>query len=288
MGIVQEVARMYFSYFPIEKGKWFLWQLFNSRCTPCTPAVIECPLKYGISMRLNTGDKLDYFIYYWRCWEPNETWLIRKILRPGDTFVDIGANIGYFSLIAGKIVGAKGQVHAFEPVPSTVEKLRHNVAINKFTNIMIHDYALSDKEGSVRINQLLEHNPGMNSMRADVSGTGRFWDIPSKPLDRVLAGSDPIKLVKIDVEGAEMLVLNGFRKHLTAIDAPAILCEVTGSYLRSLGSSPEELFNFMNELGYRGYLLDNLKLTPASHSDLLALCTNCAPNVLFSKTSPLG
>lgn len=137
MNMMQHVARFYFSHFPIEKGKWYLWQLFTSRYRGKPQVAIEYPLKYGFRLQLDTRDMLDYFIYYWRCYEPNETWAIRKILRPGDIFIDIGANIGYFSVLAARLVGPTGRVFAFEPVPPTVERLRHNIKINGVNNITI-------------------------------------------------------------------------------------------------------------------------------------------------------
>lgn len=120
-------------------------------------------------------------------------------------------------------------------------------------------------------------------MRTDIQGTGKFWNVQAKPLDTVLSGTNPIRLVKIDVEGAELQVLKGFQKHLLSDNPVAILCEITDPSMRSLDSSAEDLLHFMDKLGYKAYLLDNLKFTPVSTEEFLVVCSKRAPNILFSR-----
>src|SRR5689334_3802567 len=135
--LINQTARWYFSHFPLERGKWRLWVRFLRY-----PGYREVPggvhrLKYGVRMRLDPGNFIDLFAYYWKCWEPNETWAIRRLLGPGDLFVDIGANIGYFSVLAARSVGAEGRVIAIEPAPPTVAKLRDNLDLNGLSNVEV-------------------------------------------------------------------------------------------------------------------------------------------------------
>src|SRR5262249_27141815 len=105
--LLKSFARMYFRHFPVERGKWRVW-------TQLMPGIagdgaeVECRLQNGIRVRLNPQDAIQRFAYYWGCWSPNESWLVRRLLRPGDTFIDAGANFGYFTLLGSHLVGPTG------------------------------------------------------------------------------------------------------------------------------------------------------------------------------------
>src|SRR5262249_684607 len=137
---------------------------------------IECPAGPGLRMRVRLDDYIGNFIYYWGCWEPDESWVIRALLRPGDVFVDVGANVGYFSPLAARAVGPLGRVIAFEPTPPTLEELRHNVALNDLQNVTVHGEAVLDRECVVTISQPHDANTGANSIRFQPGGC-RSWQV---------------------------------------------------------------------------------------------------------------
>ena len=264
--LLQTLARTYFWRFPIEKGKWRLWVKLLPLLKTNSTFEVELSLKYGIRMRLNPHEVIDRFIYYWGCWEPNENWVMRQLLRPGDTFVDVGADIGYFTLLASRLVGPGGDVIACEPVPTTLQRLKKNLELNRPTNVVLHDCAISDRPGIVRISRIAEGNAGTNTMRRGGVGL-ESWDVPSVPLDQLVPRSRPIRLLKIDVEGAELLVLNSFMEHLKAGLVAFVLCEVTESFLQEMGTSRAELLSLLSSLGYRAYTCDHLTLTPLDLDD---------------------
>lgn len=276
------LARLYFGRFPIEKGKWPLWMAFK-RNIEIPELEFEASIKYGLKMKLHTREKIDQFIYYWGYWEPNETWALQQLLKLGDTFVDVGANVGYFTLLGARLVGDAGHVHSFEPVPPTFEKMKRNVELNDFKNVTVYPFAVSNESGMVTISQVRSDNPGMNSMRLKgEGGTGVSWQVATVSLDEKLAEVGRIKLMKIDVEGAEYMALQGFRRHLESPYGPDVICEITDPYLRALGSNARELIDLVAGFGYRGYLIGNREFLPVDLEKINPAGED-APNILFSK-----
>ncbi len=232
-------------------------------------------------MRLDSEQYQDRFIYHWGMWEPDETHVINNLLKPGETFLDIGANAGYYSLLASGIVGETGHVHAVEPVPSTAEKLRENLRLNNINNVTVHQYAALESRKIVKIAKRgIGDVSGQNSLR--FSGQDRdYWEVPGVRLDQLI--NTKIHLIKMDIEGAEVMALKGMAKLLAGDDAPPILCEVTDSFFKELGSSAEELYRILADFGYAfPYDCHDQKLRPIDiGSDHTAVFQR---NVVFSKT----
>ena len=207
---------------------------------------------YGFSMNLAPDDQIDRFVYFWRCWEPNETWLIRTLLRPGDVFIDVGANAGYYSLLAARLVGPTGRVLSVEPIPPTAERLKANIALNGFGNIWVIEAAASDETGEIVLTIPESGQAGMTTVR-QVKGSS--WRVKCDRLDRLLRDVGVPRMLKVDVEGAELRALRGLEGLLVKDNAPDVLCEVTPSYLAQIGDSAEALCSWMSGLDYRGYVL---------------------------------
>ena len=222
-------AQFYFSHFPVEKGKWRLWEIFRKTRYYRSFRSGAHRTRYGFSMNIQSDQQIDRVIYYWGCWEPNETDIIRKLLRPGYTFVDVGANDGYFSLLASSLVGESGKVIALEPTPDIAAELRANIHLNGFKNISVLERAASDVTGELTLTTPLGAGSGMTTFR---SVAGRSWRVKADRLDVLLSDSPPPNVVKVDVEGAELKVLRGMEGLLKGEDAPHILCEVTASFSR--------------------------------------------------------
>jgi FkbM family methyltransferase len=240
-------------------------------------------MKHGFKLQLDRENFIDVFCYYWGCWEPNETWAVRRLLGPGQVFVDVGANVGYFSLLASSLVGEQGKVIAIEPVPPTVDKLRENLWLNGSTNVFLNEVAVTDRLGSVRIYQPHDHNIGANTLRSSEGGM-KSWEVRTTTLDDMLVGEPSPHLVKLDLEGAELMALRGFTDHLSSPEAPRILCEITDPYLRELGGSARELIELMEGYGYKAYGCDHLIFQPLSSSQVIKAQQI---NVVFTK-QPLG
>lgn len=286
MNILQSAVRFYLSYFPVEKGKWSVFERLRARLhadgASTAPVVRRLPL--GFSICLYRQQYIDNFIYYWNCWDPNETWLLGKLLRRGDVFLDIGANVGYFTLLASSLVGAQGKVCAVEACPPTAERLRQNLGLNSAQNVDVYEIAASDSPGTVRIGKLFEGNWGSNSIRGGNSSL-ETWEVPAVPIDDVIPESVCPAVVKMDIEGAELHALRGMRRILSGVNAPDVICEVTDAYLRETGGSSDDLYHLMEEYGYRGFSFERKRIAPVSPSELRAVSQM---NVLFSKKSPPG
>lgn len=141
-------------------------------------------------------------------YEPEQTRLFEELLRPGHTVLDVGANVGYYTLLASVLVGDPGRVHAFEPEPRNAGFLRRHASLNRRGNVRVEQAAVSDREGTARF----DFGSG--------SGTGHLADsgaieVRTLSLDDYCAqhGLAP-HAIKIDVEGAEMSVLQGARETL--------------------------------------------------------------------------
>jgi FkbM family methyltransferase len=142
--------------------------------------------------------------------EPHVRRVIEARLPKGGTFVDAGANIGFYSVLAARLVGTTGRVIAFEMMPDTAAILRHHVALNAAERIEIVENALSDRNGEMVTASVEPGKHGQASIIASVSPDGRVAiEVATVTLDTALAGSGPIDVLKMDLEGAEHLALMG-------------------------------------------------------------------------------
>lgn len=195
--------------------------------------------------------------------EPVITAYIRSVLRPGDTVIDIGANVGAHALLAAHLVGPTGQVQAIEASPTVFRKLQANLAANNIRNVSTYNLAASDCDGTVTVLLHDEWNAGGTTIMP-----GHAAEIPAHaeavvPGRRVpdIVPHDAIRrarLVKIDVEGAEWLVLQGMRESLpeTAPDVQFVL-EANAGSLAAFGMSIADLLAFFREYGFEVFEIDN-------------------------------
>jgi FkbM family methyltransferase len=196
----------------------------------------------GVWMRIDVGNAPMSLLRAFGLYELRKTAEIERRLSTGDVFVDIGSSEGDFALIAARIVGPTGAVHAFEPEPGNVAIIRDNVALNRFDWITVHAVALSDRDGQADL------------FRSDVTGwhsllgglEHRDRDVVRVPVARLDSLALPrIDMVKIDVEGAEAAVLAGARESI-ARHRPVILLDTHPS----LGADVAALRAFADALGY--------------------------------------
>jgi FkbM family methyltransferase len=184
------------------------------RKVPCSEIDLE---SHGVMLHLNLVDTSDFLFYQAILAGGYEEGLVAtasRIIRKGDTCVDIGANRGYFTLLFSRLTGPSGRVHAFEPGPGALSKLRKNLEINersraKSAQIVIHPIAASDREGRVNF-YASPIEIGRDSTQRHDSAVG--MEVVSRKLDDELCSESHIRLVKIDAEGAEWQILRGMRE----------------------------------------------------------------------------
>jgi FkbM family methyltransferase len=188
----------------------------------------------------------------WADW--HEMAFMRHYLRPGDAFLDVGANVGVYSLLAASLVGPEGRVDAFEPVPETLRRLRENLALSGARQVHIHEVAVGDAAGSVRF---VVGRDAMNSLATDghsaddspCEGQDCTIEVPCDLLDRQVSDRR-FAMGKIDIEGAEPLALRGAANMLADANPPVWLLEINGR-LRQFGCSETEFAAWLRERGYR-------------------------------------
>jgi FkbM family methyltransferase len=148
--------------------------------------------------------------------EPAVQEALADALAPGDVFYDLGANVGFFTLIAAKAVGPTGHVHAFEPEPETAAELRANVALNSLGQVQVHEVAITDSVGEAKLTN------SKNKLRSRLDQRGTIT-VPTTMIDAL--DLPPPNLVKIDVEGAESRAIAGMRRTIRE-SQPTLLCEM--------------------------------------------------------------
>lgn len=158
-------------------------------------------------------------------YEPAKVAALQRLLEPGMTFVDAGSNKGDFALIAARVMDDSGRVVAFEPSPENCRWIRKSIELNGYRCIELHELALSDSDGRARL--YLGDRSGWHSlveMRA-AEGAADSIEVEARTLDSALAGAAP-DVLKIDVEGAELRVLDGAKRTLADTRLSAVLIDV--------------------------------------------------------------
>lgn len=180
-------------------------------------------------------------MYYRNIYEPETTAYMKKHIKKGDVVVDVGANIGYFTLIMARAVGPTGKVLAFEPSDELRAILQRNVKVNGYSDrVEIFPHAVSDNIGTATF--FLNRGHGQNSL-IPRKGTVEVMKVKTTTLDKVLEAYPTTKIVKIDVEGAESDVLRGMKKTLNRIRNLAIIFEFLPTHTGFSWMELEELLS---------------------------------------------
>ncbi len=184
-------------------------------------------------------------------WEPVETALFRSEIHAGDVVVDVGANVGYFTLIASQLVGDTGQVWAFEPDPDAFDLLRRNVELNGYKNVNLVPKALGAEPGTLK---LFRHATNRGDHRVYDPGDGReAVDVEVTTLDKVFTAGTKIDVIKIDTQGAECAVAAGASKTLERGTDMAVIMEYTPHYIRQMGQDPQQCLRTIEGYGFSFY-----------------------------------
>jgi FkbM family methyltransferase len=203
---------------------------------------------------------------------------LRRLLRPGDTFVDVGANVGYFSLIAAQLVGPAGQVHSFEPDDSARAMLERSIADNESHQVKCHPVALWSNDAALGLVE--EADAAFNHVEAvEDSRRKQVRGVDFDGYAETVGMAKPIRLLKIDVEGAEVEVLRGMGETL-ARDRPALIVEAQDATLARSGYRLEDIFSLLDSHGYAGATADGRAAVDADAARRL-LAGELAPNLVF-------
>lgn len=227
--------------------------------------VVALPIrKIGkIGLFLNPDDPVvTKLIVRWQTWEPNETrWFVDSV-RPGDTVVDIGANIGYYTVIAGKLVGDAGRVYAFEPDPVAFELLLRNVALNGLHNVVAEQKAVSNENGAIRL-YLSDENKGDHRIFETKGEERESIEVEAVRLDDYFADyTGHIGFLKIDTQGAEGAIVEGMGGLLERHPEAVLAIEFFPSALTSFGYDAKQLLETFQTQGFGFYDLGTWRPQP--------------------------
>jgi FkbM family methyltransferase len=232
------------------------WQLYKR--TIGRPIDIRA---FGLKFRCHpdSGDA-GRMIYFNRLPDPAEMLFLLRYLRPGDSAIDAGANVGIYTLLMATVVGTNGSVLAFEPADKAFAYLTKNVVMNDLRQVTLRKAAIADFCGTADFNQGEDEANALSSLRE--SPLGRH-PVDVVTLDSEIAGAR-YAVCKIDVEGAEFAALKGAERSLRGTNPPVLLLELTNRTLVRSGSSVEEVKSWLKERGYElwSYLPDTNLLEP--------------------------
>jgi FkbM family methyltransferase len=262
----------------------------NGGCHPCA-------IRLDLDPALPADSNIMRYVANGRFYEPDVSQVLLHVLREGDSFVDVGGNVGFFTTMAAALVGPAGRVLSFEPDPGNTARLRENLGLNEFANVTVVERPALAVAGPVDF-----------YLNGDDSGGSALWDPGQYPNNtrtrlapRVLSlagttidaevarlGLADVRLLKIDTEGAEHNVLRGAAELLAGARVPFVVCELHEFGLERMGSSQSALRAEMAGFGYETFALyyDGTlpRLVPAESR----ITTNYLCNILFSTSDAVG
>lgn len=206
--------------------------------------------------------------------EPEVLEVMMRALKPGDCAVDAGANIGFFTVLMSKIVGAEGIVIAVEPDPDNFRKLRKNLDINSCHNVALHAGALGDRHAETPFYHAPDN--GQHTVFGDGEAHG---SVPLTKLDTIIGHFYRPRLLKMDIEGSEVAALLG-----CSFDFPYIISEINEKALQRAGTSAKDLFNLLFHRGYARFQLHANGAMPSRIANLQSVkLTRENANMLFAQ-----
>jgi FkbM family methyltransferase len=235
----------------IRKLSHFLPQIL----IPSAKGSLKMKTIYGFYLIIDPvkDNGVERSIYFTGTYEKGTLYIIKNILNKGDTFIDVGANIGLMSVFASKVIGGSGKVIAFEPNPNTLALLKNNIELNKCTNITTSDYAIGNANETAKIYDRWDSNRGSATLIKPEKSTDSY-DIKISTLSDVLSDSQKIDLIKLDIEGYELEALKGAENILKRDIPPALIVECSDISDNDLSKNRNEVYDYIKKLDkYRIY-----------------------------------
>jgi FkbM family methyltransferase len=214
-------------------------------------------------MHVDLGEMIEARIYYTKEWEPETVAVLPRLVRPGDTVIDVGAHVGFITLHLANLVGPTGTVHAFEASRWAHGRLQANLRLNGLEHVTAHATGVSDHSGVETLT--LSHG-----YRLDGQLTGTSEEMSTVALDSFLDQPRRVALIKTDTDGLEPKVLSGAHG-LIERDRPAIIFEVAPRALRARGIPTQRMTDELAWLERLGYRLETEHGKPVREIDAVSL-----------------
>jgi len=223
------------------------------------PLTIDGITEDGIRIRCRLPDAIPMCLYLFGTWEPDLAAFLRRRLGPGDTFIDVGANIGCLSALASRLVGPRGTVIAIEPSPAQIAALQETLTRNDLKNVRLVAAAVSDRDHELQLFGGPIRNTGLTTTVAR-SGLREEGRVRAAPLGSLVTREElaTARLVKIDVEGAEDRVLVGMVESVDALAADAeLVVELSPQWWSDPQLLPIDVLRPFLERGFHVYVMPN-------------------------------
>jgi len=261
--LVIAILPLYFQHFPVQRGKVFIWKKIVMRRLIWRRLTLAATSVFGARFEVRFPDMVQTYLYFFRVWEPVISKYLLDRLSDGDIFIDVGANVGYYTLLASSRVGANGRVFAIEAASSTYAKLRQNLLQNHAGNVSTFHLAVSDTPGQVAVWLNQEDSSGTTTL-SHVGGRRKALTIvetvEAKPLQQIVDAEiiRKARFIKIDVEGAEWAVVKSLAELLKTVSPRTeFIIEVNQGSVRRSGGTTEELLGYFAAAGFEPFVIAN-------------------------------
>jgi FkbM family methyltransferase len=210
-----------------------------------------------LSIHLDLSEHMQSQIYWYGMYSRDITCLMKRVVRPGMTVIDGGANVGEITLVAAKLVGPSGLVCSFEPVDGMADQLERNILANNLTNVQVVRAGLAREVGEATIYLAYDkfsdgsRNDGLGTLFPSGNRSRAAGTIPLVTLDGIIRerGGQRVDLVKLDIEGGELAALQGAGAMLREMK-PALILELGDETCRAAGYSMREIWDYLAGFGY--------------------------------------
>lgn len=259
MAIIRTLFKTICRLYPREHGKYsILMRVYFRHLAPRTSTMVVSTLRFGIRMRLDITEYLQTHLYVFGDYELPTIRFLRSVLKPGSVCLDVGAQMGYLTLAMATSANKQTIVHSFEPEEQNAQRFRENIALNGLTNVTLHQSAVSTVDGPLKLYLSNDRNAGTHStVYIESNVSTEYVEIPSVRLDTFSEQNrlPSIDLIKIDVEGAEIDVINGALESL-AHHKPIVIMELSDHLQQARGQTCAEFKQFMARYGYTPYFIN--------------------------------
>ncbi|NLO19752.1 MAG: FkbM family methyltransferase [Ignavibacteria bacterium] len=258
--LFRKILKLLLQFYPVEYGKYtILEKIYFPFLAPSQPKNVISSIRAGIKMNLDIREYIQSTLYLFGHYELPLMKYIEKNVKESQVVFDIGANVGFLTLTFSKQAKKNGKVYAFEPEPKNFKKLQENVLLNNFQNISLNNFAISSINDKLKLYLSDDNNFGTHSLVNERNNSENYVNVDTVKLDDFVFQNNIKKIdwMKIDVEGAELDVVNGAKKTLIDLK-PNLIIEVISENMKKRGLS-SVLFKKMmlDEFAYFPFLINN-------------------------------
>jgi FkbM family methyltransferase len=206
-------------------------------------------------MLLNPTEHIQRQLFWYGYYEKELGDLLKKIVKPGDVFLDLGANIGYFSLLAANNLPSV-KVISFEPVAGLFQNMNDNISLNRIRNITTVNAAVGEMSGEKELFVSAQDNLGMSSFHQPENYSGKKERVKVETIDDWFktSGLSKIDIIKLDIEGSELAALKGMKEVLQK-QKPVLIVEINPETLSMFNLQPSDICDYLRQLNFEGFLI---------------------------------